>query len=374
MKKLEFDLESYKNNTYGSHNYHAYPAKFVPQIPNELMTRYSSPGNTVLDPFCGSGTTLVEARQLGRHSIGTDVNPLACLISRVKVTYITPEEVSEIKELASEIEAGAGAGAGMNMEMTASPPIITNIDKWFAPHIQHELCWIRDNILRAEQGKVRDFMFVAFSSIIIKVSFQESDTRYRAVPKDLPPGICVSLFSTKIAAMLKRQSELNETDREIFSEVINVDSTDLTNLPRRVDLVVTSPPYLNSYDYYLYHKHRLSWLGFDHYIVQSKEFGSRNKHNDKGLGADAYEQSISSHVESLRQFLNPGAKYACVVGDGVLRGTLHKADKMFDQIFNSAGFTKIDQFSFDQRKYTRAFTPNLRTQAKETHVLIYQFS
>lgn len=365
MTKLEFDLESYKNNTYGSHNFHAYPAKFVPQIPKELMLRYSSVGDTIYDPFCGSGTTLVEAKSLSRHSIGTDVNPLACLISKVKITPITQEDIEQIHKTICAIDS-TERGA------TNPPPPIFNIDKWFANHIQDELCWIRDNILKAESQAAREFMLVAFSSILIKVSFQESDTRYRAVPKELPLGICSTLFSEKITTMLTRRASLVEHDPAISSTVINADSTNLKHLPRKVDLVVTSPPYLNSYDYYLYHKHRLAWLGFDHYIVQSQEFGSRNKHNDKGLGAESYQQSITSHVQSLKQFLEPGAIYASVVGDGVVRGILYKADEMFDHVYESEGFTKIDQFSFDQRKYTRAFTPNMRTQAKETHVLVYQ--
>lgn len=69
------ELEKYKQNSYLTHNLHPYPAKFIPQIPKELIVRLSKKNNWVLDPFCGSGTSLVEARLTGRNSIGVDVNP-----------------------------------------------------------------------------------------------------------------------------------------------------------------------------------------------------------------------------------------------------------------------------------------------------------
>lgn len=369
MTVLSFDLDSYTNKGYGTHNFHPYPAKYVPQIPKELISRYSAPGDWILDPFCGSGTTLVEALSMKRHSVGTDVNPLACLISEVKTTRLNEVDIQNIRNALKRIEEKFRNRA----EPQTPPPSIANIGKWFAPHIQYEVSLIRDGILEAETVAARNFLFVALSSILIKVSFQESDTRYRAVLKDLPDGISMSLFSGKVLTMLERHAEIDVIDPAIKCQVINTDATAPVILPHKIDLVVTSPPYLNSYDYYLYHKHRMAWLGFDHYIVQEKEFGSRYKHNDKGLGAEVYEQAIASHIENLKRFLSNGSKYACVVGDGVVRATLHKADEMFDRIFACSGFEKIAQFSYDQRKYTRAFTPNLQTQQKETHVLVYQY-
>ena len=367
MTRLQLDLDSYRANSYGTHNYHPYPAKFIPQIPRLLIERYSNPGDWVLDPFCGSGTTLVEATASGRNSIGIDVNPMACLVSQVKTARLSLTETGLVQAAIQDIGRRITEGGAPK----SSPPNIANLNKWFAKHIQDELCLAKDAIAEVGNSRAVNFLLVAFSSILVKVSYQESDTRYRAVDKNLPRGIVGRLMSDRVAEMLTRQSAILP-DVEVQSLVLNADATRELDLESRIDLVVTSPPYLNSYDYYLYHKHRLAWLGYDHYIVQEREFGSRNKHNDRGLGADAYESSIAAHVQALRKHLRIGAKYACVVGDGVLRGELHKADAMFDKIFAALGFLKVDQFSYDQRKYTKAFTPNLRTTSKQTHVLVYQ--
>ena len=73
-----------ENTQYLLHRLHSYPARFIPQIPKRAITRWSKPGDLVLDPFCGSGTTLLECSLAGRNSIGIDNNPVATLISRAK--------------------------------------------------------------------------------------------------------------------------------------------------------------------------------------------------------------------------------------------------------------------------------------------------
>jgi hypothetical protein len=85
--------------TYLTHGLHPYPAKYIPQIPHTLISALSHPGETVADIFCGSGTTLVESMILGRHSIGIDANPLACLISQSKTARFIDGDVELLLSL-----------------------------------------------------------------------------------------------------------------------------------------------------------------------------------------------------------------------------------------------------------------------------------
>jgi site-specific DNA-methyltransferase (cytosine-N4-specific) len=82
---LSFDFAN-ADTMYLTHSLHPYPAKFPPQLPKTILSRFARKGQTVLDPFCGSGTTLVEARLLGYNAIGVDVNGLSSLLSKVKAT------------------------------------------------------------------------------------------------------------------------------------------------------------------------------------------------------------------------------------------------------------------------------------------------
>ena len=96
----ELLMESVKNakdTTYLTHNYHPFPAKFIPHLPQILIKQFSEVGHMVFDPFSGSGTTLVEATLLGRHSIGTYINPISVLASKVKTTALSGEEIELIE-------------------------------------------------------------------------------------------------------------------------------------------------------------------------------------------------------------------------------------------------------------------------------------
>lgn len=84
-----------KETSYITHGYHRYPAKFIPQIVARLMEKYTDVGELVVDPFGGCGTTLVEAMTMGRKSLGVDINPVAVLITKAKITPIEPSKIEE---------------------------------------------------------------------------------------------------------------------------------------------------------------------------------------------------------------------------------------------------------------------------------------
>src|SRR5438034_402265 len=99
--KFEFDGQ---DTGYFTHAIHPYPAKFPPQLPKAILENFASKGQTVLDPFCGSGTTLVEAKISGVDAIGVDVNGLSVLLSKVKATPLLPLQSEKIKLFASRID------------------------------------------------------------------------------------------------------------------------------------------------------------------------------------------------------------------------------------------------------------------------------
>lgn len=364
---IELNLDEYRNNSYLTHNYHPYPAKYIPQIPKEIISKYTKAGDLVLDPFCGSGTTLIEALLSNRDAIGVDLNPIAYLLSKVKTTVLRKDEMTEIQNVTIKI------CTDILGKQKYPVPTFHNINHWFKPFIQSEFAVIKYHIENVENSTVKDFLSVAFSSLIIKLSNQDSDTRYAYKEKQLRVGDSAQLFQKKVADMLKRNMEFAAIKPNARCKVYNGDSTNLSFLDVQVSAAITSPPYMNSFDYYLYHKHRMHWLGFDVKEVQEKEFGSRNKHNDNGHGVESYNNSIYQNAKEVKRLLKRGGKYCIVVGDSILRGEFIKMDKTFDHILvEQLGYEKINEFKFDQRKYTKTFTPNLKSIFKESYILIYQ--
>lgn len=81
-----------------THCFYRYPARFSPHLARAAIEAFSEPGDTVLDPFCGGGTSLVEAASLGRRGVGTDISSLAVFVSRVKTRVLLPEQLSNIRD------------------------------------------------------------------------------------------------------------------------------------------------------------------------------------------------------------------------------------------------------------------------------------
>lgn len=364
---INLRLDEYKETGSLTHNLHPYPAKFIPQIPNEIISKLTEPGDWVLDPFCGSGTSLVESTLLGRHSVGTDVNPLSCKISAAKVTRFNTAQFVELNSFLSIV-----AEPNALTRLRATLPEFFGRDKWFSPMVQRDLAALLSLIRTLTDDSVRNFAEVTFSSIIVKVSNQESDTRYKAIEKEIPPDRVRQTFVSKFRDAISRAEQYALASTDVSAHVWHLDSTiERAPVTTGFRLAITSPPYMNSYDYYLYHKHRLNWLGLDVATTQEKEFGSRNKHNDKGLGLDVYNDAVSRSIQITRDQLTKDGLYCVIVGDAIWKGNLIKMNSNYDELFLGAGYKKIREISFPQRKYTRSFTSNLRTAHKDSYVLVY---
>ncbi len=370
------DLDSYKHNSYLTHGIHPYPAKFVPQIPRRIIEALSPPGGTVLDPFCGSGTTLLEAMLHGSKAIGTDSNLLAVKIAQAKTTLLDERVLAEFRDWIDILKTANYSSAEKNYlsKNQVIIPDFKNRSHWFTDESCIDLGLIKGLIENVEDLSLKNLLEVAFSSIIVKASRQDSDTRWCAVDKNYKTGDALALMISKTENLYSTFFELLPTlDQYIRPEIICCDVRKMDSIKDgEVDLIVTSPPYLNSFDYYLYHKLRMFWLGIDHYPIQEAEIGSRNKHCDKKQGVEVFMESMKECTAEFRRVAKNDGMAAIVVGDSVYKGELIEMDDIYNSLMTASGFHLADKFSYDQRKYTRAFTPKMKTMHKKTHILLYK--
>lgn len=379
LERINFDLDAFKEKTYLTHNFFSYPAKFIPQFPREIINTLSERGETVLDPFCGSGTTLVEAKLLGRNSIGVDINPIATLASKVKTTIITSSQIKDIRAVVEEIEVSVNLHYGIKQLVQSrskcidfSYPTIPNRDYWFKPMVLDELSIIKAHLNEVSDNQVRDFLTLAFISIITKVSNQESDTRFVSVSKSTKKLDTFKEFSKKIEQMVERIKEFEIMATSASARVYNKNANDLSFLDNdSIDLVVTSPPYLNAYDYYLYHKFRMWWLGLDHHLVQRDEIGSRNKHSDHNLEPSQYIASVKQCLQESIRPLKSNRFVVIVIGDAIKNRKLIKMDDCFKALGNDIGLTLKKEFTYPLRKYTRAFQHGNNGIQKDGYIMIF---
>ena len=160
--------------SYLTHGYHRYPAKFIPQLTARLIKENSRIGDLVCDPFMGSGTTLVEAVINGRRAYGTDINPVAVLISKAKTTPIEPAFLKrQISHLLGDMKADIGNKHHGQIPLLATSdhfditiPENARLEYWFPEKQKTDLAIILSRINTIEDKKVRIFLLCAFSNIL----------------------------------------------------------------------------------------------------------------------------------------------------------------------------------------------------------------
>ena len=158
-----------------THRIHTYPAKLIPHIPNYLIKNFSKKNDTILDPFCGSGTTLLESILCHRNALGIELNPVARLIAKVKITPLDNIKLTKsIHKFGKKIKC---------CDVIKSPDF-PNKNLWFSPLAQRELAKIKHTIDSMDADpNIYDFLLVCFSAIIKKVSNADLRDVYPRVAK-----------------------------------------------------------------------------------------------------------------------------------------------------------------------------------------------
>lgn len=294
-------------------NIHPYPARFIPDIPRELISKLGCVKNSViLDPFCGSGTTLVEAQRAGFESVGIDLNPIACLISSVK----TQELPQHFLTAANQVFENAKTTYASCVKI----PTIPNLDHWFKSDIQKALSSVLQQIELLDDNITKNGLKLALSSIIVRVSNQESDTRYAAVDNNFTAN---DVFDSFLCACKKLNAAKQDSSYFAYSKIINQDILKITplDISKEVGLVITSPPYPNAYEYWLYHKYRMWWLGFDPIKVRTFEIGARPHYQKKnGQTEEDFKRQMSTVFDLLSDILIQNGHICFVVGRSIIKG------------------------------------------------------
>jgi DNA modification methylase len=252
-----------------THGFHKYPAKFIPHIPKWAIGKYLN-GNkdkNILDPFCGSGTTLVEGVLAGYNVIGVDIDPLSAMISKVKTTRVDIAELKKISVwLVNEIKA--------KKKGTFKPDCET-IEHWFTKDAIKKLSAIRTLINQIPEKfgdskkvkDIQDLLLICFSSIIRRVSNadNESQKTYVSHTKVKEPVEVNELFFTQLDFFVDRALNFSSvTCSKTKNKIIHSSSAELLSKKLKgvqIDLAVTSPPYIKAIDYIYNQMVELFWIG-----------------------------------------------------------------------------------------------------------------
>lgn len=312
---------------------HPYPAKFIRAIPETLIATLPIPeGTRVFDPFCGSGTTLTAAQRAGIASIGIDLNPIGCLISTVRTSALR----GDLSSLGDEVIRVA------KTKRTRTRVDIPNVDHWFQRDVQEAVAALVSSIASVKPIAARNALRLALSSILVRVSNQESDTRYAAIEKNVSRQVVFEQF-TRAVGFVERALQARTWDLPRASVLEgDVLTAKAEKIGRDIGLVVTSPPYPNAYEYWLYHKYRMWWLGFDALSVKAREIGARahffkgNHHTEENF----WEQMRKTTGLIDQVLVRDG--FACfVIGRSKIHGRYVDNSAIIRQIGAEQGWTLV---------------------------------
>ncbi len=371
-----FEDLTQKDTSYATHGFHKYPAKFIPQLAKRCIEENTSSNDVVCDPFMGCGTTLIESLVSGRKVVGVDINPVAYLISKVKTTPINPEKLkTEIDKVLSDLnlyfESKNKQKTLSKVEILPKLPINERIEYWFPDKkIREDLSIILGRIDTIKDKDIRDFCLCAFSNILKNASIwlMKSIKPTRDINKKIDSPM--NLFHRQI----KKMNRGNKTYWNILStnlknnlkNYLNLKKADARNLPAEnnsVSLIVTSPPYVTSYEYADLHQLTALWFEYTQSVNEFREgfIGSVHKkefdHN--GIKSKLAKQEIEDlskkskkEAEAVRNYffemqqcfeemyrvLKPKGRMCIVIGNTELRKVPILNAEVFVEIMLNLGF------------------------------------
>jgi DNA modification methylase len=373
LRLLEGDLDFHgQKNTTAIHTWHAFPAKFPPQLPRVFITELTQPGDIVFDPMMGSCTTLVEAVTLERRAVGTDIDPLSI---RLGLAKLSAGDVTNV--LVSGRELAKKAKQNLSNHVKSLKKHLNNkfdskteafVNYWFAPATQLELIALISEIENIKDKKLRTFFTLIFSAIIITKSGGVSLARDLAHTR--PHRVTDKIPKSAIEEFTKRlHRNLNNLTCQTQTAflILEANSQDLPLADHSIDLIITSPPYAsNAIDYMRAHKFSLVWLGhsvttlskirrtyiggetitgFD--MLSLPEYTRRIVDNlaavdqKKGKVLHRYYSEMSRTLSEMHRVLRPGCAAVIVVGTSLIRGLNIEIQSCLKEIGEQNGLEHI---------------------------------
>ncbi len=256
-------------------------------------------GATILDPFCGSGTTLLAAKELGMNSIGFDVMPISVLASKVKTENYDIEKLREYKQ---EI---------FSHKFQKPKKVPKKIKKWFSIYTIEDIIFFREIVNSIEDEKARNFFTLALITSAIRCSYIYKDgsvlkIRKRKVP---PFRFFFKRTSKKMINDLKKFPKTNAIAKVDFGDARNLNVKD-----ESISAIITSPPYLNKIEYK------------NVYRIENELFFSESPkpplRSFFGLNSDDIEKSyfkdIEKSLKEMHRVLKEGSKAYIIIGDALV--------------------------------------------------------
>jgi site-specific DNA-methyltransferase (cytosine-N4-specific) len=374
---MNFDFTN-SHTTYSTHGFHTYPAKMIPQIASALLNEYGMKANVLFDPYCGTGTTLVEAATRGIKSYGFDLNPLARLIATSKTTCIEMQSLElHLKDFYDYLFKFRFGFENIRQSIIA--PNFKNIDFWFSKAVKTDLAIISQYIGCIENVQIRVFFQVALSQTIRECSWtRKNEFKLYKMSAERLKIFKPDALSTFEKVLGKNKIGLEEfmKARTKIAETIITGDNSVNKISKRlipdgsVDIVLTSPPYGDSSTTVAYGQFSAlanQWLGFrengrslDNELMgggkplTTTKFKSAilNDHiqeikkvdSKRALDVISFYKDYAGSIKNVARTVKNGGFSCYVVSNRNVKGITLQTDTITKDFFQENGFRYVTTF------------------------------
>jgi SAM-dependent methyltransferase len=349
-----------------THGFHTYAARMHPLTARRalaLALAKKAQHALVVDPFCGSGTVLVEAALCGMQAVGVDANPLCALITRAKLWKAPSsrrrELLSVARRLAARVVEEGKAARRSGYEPPAPRPPPEGVSKaahqermraWFDPHVRRELETLAQGIAAEPDEELRPILLALLSSILIKVSRRASDTSAAQAERHIARGMAARLLAARAEELVVGLTALDRdagpaypAPRVRLGDARYLDRSGIAS--GSVAAVVTSPPYAGTYDYLEQHALRLAFLGLPMDVLAARELGARRYFQGGAAKVKAalaeWERDLGAVLAEVARVLLPSGRAVLLLGDSLAGAPPHgvavHADDLIRRLAQGAG-------------------------------------
>lgn len=381
-----------------THGLHRFPGKFIPQIPRYIFKCCLPDSGPILDPFCGSGTTLVECMVAGRACIGTDLDPLAILLAKAKTTPLNAGELKGVERALSLAQIRKTQGNWR--------PEVPTLSHWFSESAVEQLSAIKASCLELPP-KTRAFALCVFSSIIRRVSNADDQTQktYVSHTKKKTPPAPFDLLPVFVNRALPRMAQFTAAVKSPNpAKVFRHDARESYS-SESFRHIVTSPPYIDSIDYVYnqmleyfwllpelglhthdaFKKFRKTPLGMRHDSPHLPTSLTRDKVLKRAIVdiskvspreaavVKTFFAEYDRHLDATAPCQPVGGYYVTVVGRSFIRGASVPTPDALVCLHQAKGYRLVDRFAYSiQRHYMKFPRHSSSRKISEDHVLVFE--
>jgi SAM-dependent methyltransferase len=347
-----------------THLFHSFAARTHPLLVRRLLADLV-PGQTVLDPFCGSGTVPLETVLAGGRAIGVDASELAVRLARFKATALPAAMERALWQSAQAV----GDASLARVAKRQRPLRRWDDPAHYAPHIYLELAGLREEIEQVAQrdAPLGEALLLILSSLIIKLSVQRAESLPDevATTRRLGKGQPTRWFVRKAEEVCRLHAALRRrlpTPPPPAPRLIVGDArSELAQAAPAggVDRVITSPPYLGTYDYAAHHARRYAWLGIDPAPFQRTEMAARRHGEATPLPelVRRHQRDSNAWVAAAARLLAPDGQLYVLVGDSLVGDQFLDGAEPILAAATAAGLTLVARAAAERPHYRRSALP-----------------